>query len=66
MADTTPVPCQRCKAPTVEIKLHAGDDVLLMRSCSRCDHRVWLREGAPAAIGEVLDSVATTGRRRSA
>ncbi len=66
MAETTPLPCDRCKAPTVEIKLHAGEDRLLMRSCSRCDHRVWLREGALAGIDEVLDSVATTGRRRSA
>ena len=66
MAETTPPPCQRCKAPTVEIRLHAGEDALLMRSCSRCDHRVWLREGTPAGIDEVLDSVATTGRRRSA
>lgn len=66
MADTATTPCQHCKAPTVEIKLHAGEDALLMRSCSRCDHRVWLREGAQAAIGDVLDSVATTGRRRSA
>ena len=66
MAVTTPDPCERCKAPIVEIRLHAGEDQLLLRSCSRCDHRVWLREGSRAGIGEVLDSVATTGRRRSA
>jgi hypothetical protein len=66
MADTTPLPCTRCKAPTVEIRLAAGEDQLLMRSCSRCDHRVWLRAGSPAELDEVLDSVATTGRRRSA
>lgn len=66
MADTTPVPCARCNAPTVEITLHAGEDHLLMRSCSSCDHRVWLRQDAPAAIAEVLESVAATGRRRTA
>jgi hypothetical protein len=66
MAASSPVPCQRCKAPTVEITLHTAEDALLMRSCSRCDHREWLRQDAPAAITEVLASVATTGRRRSA
>ena len=66
MADTPPIACARCKAPTVEITLHAGEDHLLMRSCSRCDHRVWLRQDAPTGITEVLASVAATGRRRSA
>ena len=66
MAAPTPLPCQRCKAPTIEITLHAGADALVMRSCSRCDHRQWLRQDAPAAITDVLASVATTGRRNSA
>lgn len=66
MAAPTPLPCQRCTAPTVEITLHAGEDALVMRSCSRCDHREWLRQDAPAAITDVLASVATTGRRHTA
>jgi hypothetical protein len=39
---------------------------LLMRSCSRCDHRTWLKDGQPAAMGDVLAAVGTSGRRRSA
>jgi hypothetical protein len=66
MAAPSSVACQRCKAPTVEITLHAGEDTLLMRSCSHCDHRVWLRQDGPAGISDVLASVATTGRRRTA
>ena len=63
---STLVPCERCTAPTVEIALLEGDNRLTMRSCSHCDHRAWHRAGERVAIGAILDSVATTGRRRSA
>lgn len=65
MAETG-TPCERCKAPTVEIALMEGTARLLMRSCSRCDHRVWLRDGHRAVIGDVLAAVGTSGRRRGA
>jgi hypothetical protein len=63
---SVPTPCPRCAAPTVEIRLMAGEVGLTMRSCSRCDHRVWLRQGRPADVSDVLTDVASTGRRRSA
>jgi hypothetical protein len=66
VADFTPTPCERCDAPTVEIRLLDADHRLTMRSCSRCDHRTWLRDGQRTPMAEVLASVATTGRRRSA
>jgi hypothetical protein len=66
VADFTPTPCERCDSPTVEIRLLDGDHKLTMRSCSRCDHRTWLRGGERAPMTEVLASVASTGRRRTA
>ena len=65
MAETG-TPCERCSAPTVEIGLLDGTARLLMRSCSRCDHRTWLRDGHRAGIGDVLAAVGTSGRRRGA
>ena len=61
----TGIPCERCSAPTVEIGLLDASARLLMRSCSRCDHRTWLRDGRRAAITDVLAAVGTSGRRRS-
>jgi hypothetical protein len=65
VAASDATPCQRCGAPTVEIAL-LDSTQLLMRSCSRCDHRTWSKDGSPAAMADVLAAVATTGRRRSA
>jgi hypothetical protein len=66
VADLNPTPCERCDAPTVDISLLDGDHGLTMRSCSHCDHRTWLRGGKRMPMSEVLASVATTGRRRTA
>jgi hypothetical protein len=66
MAETRTQPCARCGAPTVEIGLLDGPRRFVMRSCSRCELRTWTKDGAPAAVGDVLRAVATTGRRRSA
>jgi hypothetical protein len=66
MVDTEPLPCVRCGAPTAQIALLQGGS-LTMFSCSRCDHRSWYRDGAPAPLREVLASVeATAGKGRSA
>jgi len=56
--------CERCGAPTVEIGLLGGEHQLTMHSCSNCDHRSWRRNGERTGLRDVLDSVATTGRRR--
>jgi hypothetical protein len=64
--ETSVHPCERCGATTVQIALLAGEQRLTMHSCSRCDHRMWRRAGERVAIGTILDSVAETGRRRTA
>ena len=66
MPETNVDRCERCGAPTIEIGLLEGDNRLTMYSCSNCDHRTWQRAGRRVAIGEILDSVASTGRRRTA
>jgi DNA-directed RNA polymerase subunit RPC12/RpoP len=66
MPTTPSTSCSRCGAPTVRIGLLDSSARLTMQSCSNCDHRVWLRDGVPTRLGAVLDSVAQTGRRKSA
>jgi len=62
-----PTPCACCGAPTVEIGLFDGDSRLVMRSCSRCDHRTWSKAGNPARIDAVLATVGSSGtKKRSA
>lgn len=58
--------CVRCAAPTVEITLFKGEGALSMRSCSNCDHRVWLRDGQPTSKSDMLDRVGRGSGRRSA
>ena len=48
----------------MEIGLFDGDSRLVMRSCSRCDHRSWSKAGSPARITAVLETVGDSGRRR--
>jgi hypothetical protein len=50
----------------VEISLFDGDARLTMRSCSKCDHRIWLRAGSPASQADVLAAVGSSAKRRSA
>ena len=66
MSATRSLPCNRCGSPTVEISMLEADARLTMRSCSRCDHRTWLRGDVTAPLDAVLAAVASTGRRRSA
>lgn len=56
--------CPRCQSPLVEIRLAAGDAALLLRSCSRCESRWWLRDGEVTDFGRVLTDV--SGRRAAA
>jgi hypothetical protein len=42
-----------------------GED-LVLRSCSRCDSRWWLRGEQPAALDEVLGVVGAAGTARRA
>lgn len=60
-----PTPCPLCRQPTVEIALFEGASRLTMRSCSKCDHRMWLRAGQPASRRDVLASVGTNSKRRA-
>jgi hypothetical protein len=41
-----------------------GESRLVMRSCSRCDHRSWSKAGTPARIDAVLATVGDAGTRR--
>jgi hypothetical protein len=46
------------------VQLHVGD-ALVLRSCSRCDNRWWLRDDEPAELVDVLGVVAgSSGGRR--
>lgn len=58
--------CPRCSSPTVEITLFDGTAELTMRSCSACDHRTWYRAGEPASKVDVLTTVGTASKRKSA
>lgn len=53
--------CPACAVQLVEIRL--GDE-LVLRSCSRCDRRWWLRGEKPTEIGAVLDVVRAGDRAR--
>jgi hypothetical protein len=50
----THMPCPRCNAPLVEIAVSAD---LLLRSCSNCEGRWWVRDGGPVQLGDVLAAV---------
>jgi hypothetical protein len=58
---SAPRTCPSCTAPLVEIRL--GDE-LVLRSCSGCDSRWWLRSDEPTELGAVLDVVRTTDASR--
>lgn len=63
-ATATATPCQRCGSPTVAIDLLDGELRMTMRSCSRCDHRTWSRDGSPAPFGDVLANVTAGSSKR--
>lgn len=58
---SVPQTCPSCTAPLVQIRL--GDE-LLLRSCSGCDSRWWLRADRPTDLDAVLDLVRTTDAAR--
>jgi len=64
VAERRSTPCACCGGPTVEIGLFDGDSRLVMRSCSRCDHRSWSKAGAPTRLDAVLATVGHAGTRR--
>lgn len=48
--------CPRCRdSHVVHINLTVADSRVSMHSCSACECRWWDREGAPVALGEVLE-----------
>lgn len=47
--------CERCQLVEIEIKV--GEEPVQMRSCSRCDHRWWVRQGQLVSVGGLLDLV---------
>ena len=54
-APPTPAgPCPVCTAPLVELQLGRQ---LVLRSCSRCDHRWWFRAEHPTDLDDVLGVV---------
>lgn len=61
---SVPPACPSCAAPLIEIRL--GTE-LLLRSCSTCDTRWWLRADDAASLEEVLGVVAgsAAGRKPS-
>lgn len=58
---SVPPTCPSCAAPLIEISL--GTE-LVLRSCSNCDTRWWLRADGAASIEEVLGVVAASASRR--
>jgi hypothetical protein len=46
--------CPRCSGPVVEITIRLQSRELLMRSCSRCDIRIWCDEGEDVELTDVL------------
>lgn len=58
---TSACPCPTCGSPLAEIRL-TGD--LTMRSCSRCERRVWQRGTTPVSLDAVLAVVAVSGGKQ--
>jgi hypothetical protein len=56
--------CARCDGPLVVIEMALAGSDARMSSCSRCDHRAWLVDGAPAGLADVLAAVPS--RRKAA
>ncbi|MGI8758337.1 MAG: hypothetical protein ACR2K0_03440 [Acidimicrobiales bacterium] len=46
--------CPQCSASLVEIGFNRGRSTLLMRSCSNCHSRYWLRDGVPVELPAAL------------
>jgi hypothetical protein len=57
-AATRSTACPSCSAPLVEIGLVQAGTSVVMRSCSGCDTRWWVRDGEHVALGAVLATVA--------
>lgn len=49
--------CERCGGSLVSITFTINGEVRTMRSCSKCDHRTWLADGAPIELGGVLEEI---------
>lgn len=56
--------CRECGGPVIEIELSAGDQPLMMRSCSACDAREWTKEGEGLDLRGALDRLAQSGNSR--
>lgn len=48
----------------VEITLATPTGDVIMQSCSSCDRRSWSVAGRDADVGEAMEALATTARRR--
>lgn len=40
-------PCPGCARPLVSVDIKVEDRTVTMRSCTRCDRRWWVADGAP-------------------
>ena len=56
--------CERCRGSLVVITLTVGEGTRTLQSCSRCDRRRWVADGAPAELSGVLTDLSNAVGRR--
>lgn len=56
--------CERCRGSLVVITLTVGEGTRTLQSCSRCDRREWVADGAPADLPRVLTDLSLAVGRR--
>jgi len=55
--------CVRCGDQLVEIELIIDGHPMTMRSCTKCDHRTWIRDGHAVDLPAVLSGISSARTR---